>query len=291
MVKKWDVEYTENYEIEKYSTIGIGPFARLAIFPKKCSDFANCLLALYLEGYNFKVVGALSNVLFTGSFFDGVIVNTLKMNKYFVAENCVDVECGARMSKLIRQMAALSLGGLEALYGIPGSLGGMVYSNAGAYGASISDFLEYAAVLDLKAKKIRRLYKDELDFSYRHSAFCFENIFLLYARINFSNASKAETEEKLRAVIEKRKATQPYSEKSLGSIFKRQGDIPISRLIDEAGLKGLSVGDAEVSKKHAGFIINKRNASADDVIKLIALIKNELFSRYAVMPSEEIEII
>ncbi len=291
LVKKWEVEYIENFDISKHSYIGIGGVARLAVFPKKCSDLVNTVSCLFLNGLKFKVVGKLTNILFKDSIFDGVIVNTSKMRSYSVAESYVDAECGVGLSRLIYDAASFSLGGLESLYGIPASLGGAVYSNAGAYGNSISDFLCFARVFDLQTQKIRTLSASELELSYRHSLFMTRPMILLYARVNFVKGSQEEIKEKLKQTLSKRRASQPYSEKSLGSVFKREGDIPISRLIDEAGLKGRRIGDALVSPKHAGFIVNCGSASALDVIRLIELIKIELLSRYGIWPSEEIEII
>jgi UDP-N-acetylmuramate dehydrogenase len=291
LLKKWDVEYTLDYQISKYSSIGIGPISPIAVFPKNCSSLVNVLSYLHLEDYRYKLVGNLTNLLFVGDVFDGVIVNISKINKYYVAENEVTAECGVRLPRLLRELSTFSLGGGEELYGIPASLGGALYSNAGAYGKSISELVQSARVFDLCAQRVFTLYRDELDFSYRHSIFSKGEFVLLYVTLNFEQKPKELVLKGLSETMERRKKAQPYNEKSLGSVFKRCGDMPVSYLIDRAGLKGLSVGGAEVSKKHAGFIVNAGGASANDVLRLIDIIKNELNLRYGVIPKEEIEII
>ena len=290
-LKKWEVEYIENYDISRRSFIGIGAVVRLAVFPKTVPELIKCVSFLSENGLTFKTVGALSNILFKDPYFDGVIVETEKINRFFIDGNRVKLECGVRISKIHRELIRSSLSGFEEISGIPGTLGGMIYSNAGAFGATVSDRLDFAAVYDLKAREYRELLGSSLDFSYRHSALSEGNLILLFASFTLKKGSEQEILARTAHYKTIRIETQPYNEMSLGSVFKREGEIPVSRLIDEAGLKGFSVGGACVSKKHAGFIVNDGGASANDVLGLIEIIKKTVYERYGVMPREEIEII
>lgn len=291
MLKKWDVEYFENFEISKISYVGIGGVARLYVLPSSKDTFINLLSYLYVSNLKFKVVGRMSNILFAGSNFDGVLIGTVKINGYSLTETEVDVDCGASMSYVIKSLAKLSLGGLEEIYSIPASLGGMIYSNAGAYGKCISDFIKYAVCFDARRQTVVKIYKDEMDFSYRSSIFSKKPLYILSAEIGFKRGEADEIEKRLSEILQRRIASQPLNQKSLGSVFKREGDTPISRLIDLAGLKGRRVGNAQISPKHAGFIVNLGGACAEDYLGIIEIIKTTLYEKYSIIPKEEIEII
>jgi UDP-N-acetylmuramate dehydrogenase len=290
-LNEWEVEYTENYDISRQSFIGIGALARLAVFPETKKKLIKCVSFLFENAIPFKTVGALSNILFKDPYFDGVIVETQKLNRFFIEENRVKLECGVRISKIHLELTRNGLSGFEEISGIPGTLCGMIYSNAGAFGATVSDHLDFAQVYDLKRKECRRALAKSLDLSYRHSAFLNGNLVLLYASFTLKKAREEEISARTAHFKTIRMKTQPYNEMSLGSVFKREGDIPVSRLIDMAGLKGLCVGGACVSEKHAGFIVNRGSASASDVLRLIEIIKKTVYERYGVTPREEIEII
>jgi UDP-N-acetylmuramate dehydrogenase len=146
-------------------------------------------------------------------------------------------------------------------------------------------------IYDKKQKKIYVLPKEELGFSYRSSIFANSDFLILSAKIRFLKSDSLKIKENLDYFLNKRKSSQPYGQPSLGSIFKRHKDAPISYLIDKAGLKGVRIGGAEISLKHAGFIINAGGACAKDVLELITLIKENLSVRYGIIPEEEIEIL
>ncbi len=291
LLKKWDVEYTRNFKLSSASYIGIGGVSEVYTLPKSISELVNLLSYLHLSGIKYKLTGRMSNLLFASDIFRGVIINTSKINAYSRVGNVITADCGVRVSTLIRDLAESSLGGLESLYGIPGSLGGMVYSNAGAYGSSISNFIKKAKIFDLRRQMIYDIFPDELGFSYRESNLSREPIILLNADIEFIPLEKSYIKAKLNEVIERRYQSQPYDKRSLGSIFKREGEIPISRLIDLLGLKGLRVGDAAVSTKHAGFIVNNGSAKSDDVLELIKKISEKINENYGFKPRLEIEVV
>ena len=290
-LKKQDVEYYENLNISHLSSIGIGTMARFVVFPNSIDALINTVNFIVDKKIKFKILGRLTNVLPQDEFYNGVLLLTRKLNRYYVAENVLNVECGAKFSKIISELADINFGGMEKLFGIPGSVGGMVYGNAGAYGVAVSDFLINAYVYSPSEKKILLLSKEDLNFSYRYSSIKDTDLILLNATFTLINIPSESVKNNIRQTIEQRKNTQPFGEKSIGSVFKRNGDIPISRLIDNLGLKGLRVGGAEVSKKHAGFIVNVGGATAKDYIELVEILKHKIKDTYGIQPEEEIEIL
>lgn len=290
-LKKSDVEYYENFDISQTSYIGIGGSVKLFVKPQSAEILIRTVNILYSESIPYKIVGAMSNILPVDGFYDGVILSTRKIKSYSLAETTVTIDTGARLSRVISEISRLGFGGMESLYGIPGSVGGMIYGNAGAYGREISDFFISALLYDPQKRFIYTQTAFDMEFSYRKSALKQNGCILLSTTLALKKANSEKISSELIATLSKRKSTQPFGEKSLGSIFKRSGDIPVSKLIDELGLKGYSVGGAEISKKHAGFIINRNNASARDVKELIAYIKSKLKIAYGIDAEEEIEFL
>ena len=288
-IKKHDVEYFESFDISRISSIGIGGRAKIAVKPNDADELVEILRFIKNNQLKYKIAGEMSNILPTDEFYDGILVLTQKIKGYSLAENILTVDCGAKLSSVISKVAKQNLGGMEELFGIPGSVGGMVYGNAGAYGKSISDFFISAKIYQPCKDRIISATHEEMEFSYRTSSIKNTDGVLLSASFLLESIPYEKSKEKMKSVISKRKSAQPYSEKSLGSVFLRSGDIPTSLMIDKLGLKGYSIGGAEISTKHAGFIINRGNATSTDVKALIAFIKEKIFSSYGVMPKEEIE--
>lgn len=287
-LKEQDVKIYRNCNISRYSTIGIGGHATL-ILPQTPDSFVFTLDYLREEKIEYKVVGRASNILFPDKDVESVIIKTTNLNRFFVTDRLLYTECGASFSKTINELANLGYGGFESLYCIPGTVGGMIYQNAGAYGKAISDNLVDALVYF--DGEIKRVDRDELSFAYRSSSLSKSGGILLSARFILNESQPDSIISSLLKVRERRNKNQPTDKRSLGSIFKRTDGIPISMLIDKAGLKGYKIGGAEISKKHAGFIINNGGATASDVIALINLIKSTLYYRYGIIPELEIEIL
>lgn len=289
--KKQDVEYQRKVNISKLSSIGIGKVADLAVMPCDEIKLIKTIEFLRENGIKYRVLGRLTNVLFTGEEYDGVLILTSKMAKYYAAESVIEAECGVSFSRMLSELSLCGLNISPELYGIPGSVGGMVYGNAGAFGKSISDCLDSARLYFPNEKKILTLSASDMRFSYRNSLMKEKDSVLLSATFRMRKSDKDTLQSRLKEIIGMRKSTQPYGEKSLGSIFKRCGEVPVSRLIDELGFKGYSIGGACVSKKHAGFIVNSGGAGAEDVIALINLLKARLYSAYGIRAEEEIQYI
>ncbi|MBQ1261038.1 MAG: UDP-N-acetylmuramate dehydrogenase, partial [Clostridia bacterium] len=212
-------------------------------------------------------------------------------NTYSVAESTVNAECGIRFSSLCSRLAALGLGGFEELFSIPGSLGGMLYSNAGAYGKEISNLFIEGEFYDTQSGKVIEICRSDMDFSYRSSAMKKRALIALSALLRLEKSSPEAINKRIDYYKGLRLASQPCGEYSLGSVFKRPQGYYAAELIDKAGLKGYRIGGAQVSIKHAGFIVNSNGASAEDFIKLKDYVKNKVFERYGVLLEEEIEIL
>ncbi|MBE6644430.1 MAG: UDP-N-acetylmuramate dehydrogenase [Ruminococcaceae bacterium] len=288
-LKKQDVEYIRSFNFSKVSSIAIGGTVSLVAIPSDISSFIRTLDYLSKNKIKYKVIGRATNTLMLGDFYDGVIIFTNKLTNYFAAENTIYAECGTSLSKLLREVSALGYGGAEELYGIPGSIGGAVFGNAGAFGKSISDSFVEGRFYSPIDKRTLIITADEMNFSYRHSIMKEREIILLSAKFKFTNKAPDTIKAKMRDIILKRVNSQPYHEKSLGSIFKRCSDIPTSRLIEELGFKGFSVGGASVSMKHAGFIINSGGATSSDVVELVNIIKDKIQTVYHLSVQEEIQ--
>ena len=277
--------------IANLSSIGIDTVVRMLVYPENAEQFVAIIDYLSEHNIKYKVLGNLSNVLFREKFFSGVVVKTTKIMRKSVAGNRVIADCGVIFASVIQNIAKLNLGGFEGLSGIPGSLGGMLQQNAGAYGYEISDRFISAEIYDSNLKSVYRYAKDDMRFSYRSSVLKDRNLFVLSAEFEAIPTDKNDVLGQIKELSEKRKSAQPISQHSLGSVFKRINGVSAGYYIDQAGLKGLRVGGAEVSQKHAGFVVNIGDAVADDILELIRIIKQHVFDKFGIMLEEEIEII
>ena len=197
----------------------------------------------------------------------------------------VIAESGVLVGKLAQRLLKEEISGFEELSGIPGTIGGAVCMNAGAHGKEIKDVLIEVTAMDYLGN-IYKFSNEELNFSYRHSKFLDENYIILSAKFNLSKGNKNDIGNKMHEYMEYRKEKQPIEYPNAGSTFKRGNDFITAKLIDDAGLKGYTIGGAQVSEKHSGFIINKGNATAKDVLDLVNYIKKIVFEKF----EKEIEL-
>ncbi len=290
-LKKHDVKFYKSYKIKNISALNIGGMADLVAFPDSREKLVEVTSFAYKNNYPYKIIGKMTNILPPDGCYHGILISVKDINRYIILENKISAECGALISTIISKAAKRGLGGLYNLYGIPGTLSGAVAGNAGAYGNSISDFFEIGEFYSPKEDKRFCLSNSEMKFLYRTSLMKQTDFVLLSVILKAYPILPTEEMARMRDVILKRKRSQPYEQKSLGSIFKRSGDVPISKLIDNLGMKGFSVGGAQISEKHAGFIINTGNATASDFIDLANLIKSKVYNRYGITPEFEIEIL
>ena len=273
-----EADFTFECEMKNYTTFHIGGKASLAVFPH--TRKALCDIAEYLSVNNIKyvVIGNGSNVLFADEGYNGVVLFTVKLKSFYFDENTLFADAGASVTLMAQTAVKKGYDGFAFACGIPGSVGGAVYMNAGAYGGEISDILLYSEYFDTISRKTVRLDNKSHDFGYRHSFYSNKNHVILGAAFSLV---KAEDPAQQRALMEEhlksRAAKQPLQYPSAGSVFKRYPGYYTAQLIDRAGLKGFCVGGAQVSQKHAGFIINRGNATCADVLELIDIIKKKIY--------------
>ena len=263
----------ENVNLKELSTIGIGGIAKYLVRPYSYVDLTKLLD--YLEENNIKyyILGNASNVIIDDEYFDGVIIKLDEFNNIEINGKEVTAGAGVMLPKLVNVCLQKELVSLAPFSMIPGTVGGSVVGNAGAYGHEIMEYVKEVKVID-KEHKIKTIVKDDISFGYRYTSLK-NNYIVLSATFICEKGNPIEVLSDIQARNEKRRDTQPLDKPSVGSIFRNPEDIPAGRLIEELGLKGMKVGGAMVSEKHANFIINNGNATFDDVIKLIDKIKKE----------------
>lgn len=290
-LKKQEIEFEEYKSIGTISPMKIDSAVRFFVSPENEEKLIALIEYLKKREIPFKVVGRMSNILFKTALYDGVIIQTTKINTKYIAENKITISCGAVLPPVIRQIAEYGLGGFEGLAGIPGTVGGMLRQNAGAFGYEISECFSEALIYDTETSERKSIGKADMDFSYRKSILENSALILLSATFTPVHKTKDEICETIRAFAKKRGDTQPISDPSLGSVFKRCDGISAGYYIDRAGLKGMTVGGAQISHKHAGFIVNRGDATADDVLRLIENIKRGVYEKFGIELCEEIEIV
>lgn len=287
-LSKRKIGYAQEVSIKGYTTLGVEATAAMTVFPTEVGEAVFILDLIRRLGADFKTVGKMSNSIPKSSYYGGVIVNTAKMNRKTVAENLVTVDAGATLSSLVRYSAEYRLGGMEQLLHIPGTVGGSVAGNAGAHGREIADVFLHGSFYEIRTGDTVTLTKEQLDFSYRHSRLKNEPYILLDATFSMTEKPREQIFDEVRLYGLKR-SNQPLRERTLGSTFKRYGGVSAGYYIDMAGLKGLSVGGAEVSTVHAGFIVNRGGATPEDVIELVNTVKSRVYEKFGIMLEEEIE--
>ena len=246
------------------------------------------------SGVPSMLLGNGSNTLFRDSGYPGVVVK-LSASGFGMAadEGGGRVRCGAAilLSSLAKYILSVSLTGFEFASGIPGSLGGAVFMNAGAYGGEMKDILLSVRGVSPDGKEVREFSAEELDLSYRHSVLSENRFIVTEAVLQLSPGDPGEIAARMRELAEKRNSKQPVQYPSAGSTFKRPEGYFAGKLIEDAGMKGVSVGGAQVSTLHSGFLINTGGATATDILDLIALVQNTVYDKFGVKLEPEVRII
>lgn len=235
------------------------------------------------------VLGNGTNLLVKDEGYKGIIIQ-IKLEDIQIINTQVIVQSGVKNAVLAKKLSDNSLTGFEFASGIPGTIGGAVKMNAGAYGSEMKDIISEVTYLDYDGN-IHTISNSECEFSYRNSRFFKNKAVILEAKLNLQYGNKEEIESKIKELLKQRKEKQPIEYPNAGSTFKRGENYITAKLIDECGLKGYSIGGAQVSEKHAGFIINKENASAEDILNLIEYVKKEVYKKTGNNIRLEIEII
>jgi len=306
-----------NIELAEHNTYGIGGKADMLVEVRTKDELKD---AIYLANYNhvpYYILGGGTNVLISDSGFNGIVIkNKIQEMSFNKEKEQVFAGSGVPMGALINKAKKEGLSGLEWAAGLPGTLGGAIFGNAGSCGSSMSENIDFVEVLDPIDLSFKVVFKDDCGFSYRESAFKKSGYIITGAMLKLKKDDPVAIMNKMAENFLFRKDQQPLSERSEGCVFKnidlsqrkdvplkiwkeipefsvfvKKGMIPAGFLIDRARLKGLRVGGAMVSERHANFIVNTGNASASDIHKLINEIKNKVFKKFGIELEEEVRLV
>ena len=274
-------DYKENVSFSKSTTYRSGGTAKVFVYPKDQEKLILLLKKLRKDNIKFKILGNGSNTLFSDKEYDGVIIKLDEFNKVTFFKNTVVAEAGVNLIKLCNQTVKKKLAGLEFAAGVPGTVGGAVFMNAGCYGSDMGYITKWAKVLTPKYEVIRMTNK-ELDFHYRTSFLQKHPDYIcLEAAFQLRDSDKDLLQEIIEDRRQRRMACQPLEYPSAGSVFRNPGETTYAgKLIEDLGLKGYTIGGAKVSEKHANFIINYNNATSKDIKDLIEYVKKRVKEAY-----------
>ena len=284
--KNYNVKFNEN--LKNYCTFKIGGNAKYLFVIKTNKDLINVCKLCKKHNIKYKIIGMGANLLFDDLGYNGAIIVN-KINNIKFKNSLVYADGGVNLTSLIIKASELGLCGLENLSGIPSTIAGGIANNVGAFGVEIADSVESVECYDENFNK-QILTKKECEFNYRNSVFKHRNLIITKAVLNLMKDEKSLINKRIQNAIKQKSTTQPLNQPSAGSVFKRCEIIP-AKVIDELGLKGTKIGGAEISVKHAGFVVNNSSATSKDVKELINLIKQKVKTVHNVDLKEEIEFV
>ena len=279
-----------NAEMKKYVHFRVGGPADILLIPENKDQVIKSIKICKENNIPYFVVGNGSNLLVKDGGINGVVIKLNEVNNINAYGEIIEAECGAMLKDVSSVAVENSLTGFEFACGIPGTVGGAVFMNAGAYDGEISHVIDSAEVIDNNGEIIT-LSKDELDLGYRSSIIMKKNYIVLSAKFKLKHGEVRKIKEIVEDLTYKRESKQPLEYPSAGSTFKRPTGYYAGKLIQDAGLKGYTMGGAAVSEKHSGFVINKNNATAKDILDLIAHIQDEVKKQFGVDLHPEVRII
>lgn len=281
-----------NEPMSKHTTFKIGGNAEIFVKLRSIEQIEKTIELSRKIKKPLKIIGNGSNILVKDEGIKGIVAKICTNSYEWVDDESIRVDAGLLNSKIAQILLEKELSGFEFAAGIPGTIGGAVKMNAGAYGGQMSDIVVSTRYLNLENEqfKVEQVSNSEQDFSYRHSMFS-NNTIILDVILKLRKGNKTEIQEQMNKYRKSRIEKQPIDKPSAGSTFKRGKDFITAQLIDECGLKGYSIGGAQISKKHAGFIVNTGNATAKDVIDLVEFVKKQVLEKFNKTIELEIEII
>lgn len=272
----------KDISLSTLTTYKTGGIAKLVVYPNNINNLKQLLKLIHKHNIKYFILGKGSNTLFSDKEFNGVIIKLDKLNNFEIKETEIYAESGMILSKLVQASVKNELTGLEFAIGIPGTIGGAIYMNAGAYGSKMSNIVKSVIVLNEKLQ-IEEIPLEKLKFDYRYSIFqANKNLICVAANIKLEHGNHDEIASKIKENLLKRKNSQPLEYPSAGSVFRNPEGNYAGKIIEELGLKGKNIGGAEISTKHANFIINKNNASSSDILNLIKLVQKEAKDKYKI---------
>ena len=285
----------QNEPMKLHTSFKIGGIADIFITIETIEELQFLLKTTKGKNIKLTIIGNGSNILVTDKGIRGITAK-INLKNINIKTNSnsnnieLEVDSGVTLGYIAQKLLKEEISGFEELSGIPGKIGGAIVMNAGAHGKEIKDIIEEITVMDYEGN-ISTFNKERAEFNYRKSIFMNNNYIILKAKFNLSKGNKKEIKEKMKEYAQYRKEKQPIEYPSAGSTFKRGQDFITAQLIDKAGLKGYRIGGAEVSKKHAGFIVNVGEATAKDVLDLIDFVQKEVYNKFGKKIELEIKII
>lgn len=280
----------KNEIMSKHTSFKVGGPVDLFITVETIEQLKYTIKILKHQNIEYKVIGNGSNLLVKDEGYRGAIIKP-SFNSIEIKEDIVEVGAGVKNGMLAQKLLQKELTGFEFAAGIPGTIGGAMVMNAGAHGREMKDIVDAVTYYNCENDEIETIKKEECNFEYRNSKFKNSNVIIIKAILKLQKANSIEIKQKMDEYKQFRIEKQPIEYPSAGSTFKRGADFITAKLIDEAGLKGYTVGGAQVSEKHAGFIINKNNATATDIINLIEEVQKIVYEKFNKKIELEIEII
>lgn len=285
---KEQIKYKE--PMKNHTSFKVGGPADILLLPVTAQQVANAVKLCGRHDIKFYIMGNGSNLIVRDGGYRGVIIKLTGLNNVSVEGEYLRAESGTSLSHAANVALKNSLRGMEFASGIPGTVGGAVTMNAGAYGPEIKDIIDHAVVMDMNGNQFN-LNREELDLSYRNSIIQKKNYIVLEAVFKLETGNYDEIKNRMDELNRRRAEKQPLEYPSAGSTFKRPSGYFAGKLIEDAGLKGMTNGGASVSRKHAGFVINHDNATAEDVLGLIKIIQGIIKEKYNVTLEPEVRVI
>ena len=274
-----------DFEIKNLTTYKIGGKVKTVYFPETQAEF----IELLKEHKDALILGNCSNILFSSNGYDGEVIVTTELKLFEIRGTHIFASCGVKGPLLAQKTAEAGLSGFEFMIGFPGSIGGEVCMNAGAHGQSISDNLIQCCLFDKETKEVVYKKKDELEFSYRHSLLKNGRYVLLHAEFELKKGTKEEIDALISRNLEFRKNIQPsLANPNAGSVFKNPDNDSAGRLLDKAGVKTFDLPRARVWQNHANFIVNKGDATSEDILTLMVMMYNAVKNVYTIELKPEI---
>lgn len=290
ILDKSNIKYNEL--MKNHTTTKVGGPCDCLVEPTSIEEIQNILKYAKENNIKYYVIGNGSNLLVKDEGINALIIKiTDKFSNYEINDNYIKVYAGCSVPKLSQIAKKNSLSGLEFACGIPGSVGGAIRMNAGAYGSEMVNVVNRVGYLNEKCEVIE-ISGEEANFTYRHSMFVeHPEYVVLYAIYKLEKGDINEISSKMETNMNSRKEKQPLEYPNFGSVFKRPEGYFVGKLVDDCGLKGYSIGGAQVSTKHSGFIVNKGNATCKDILDLIEYVKKTVNEKFNVMLQEEVVIL
>ncbi|WP_425807059.1 UDP-N-acetylmuramate dehydrogenase [Desulfitobacterium sp. Sab5] len=279
----------QNVSLRTLSTWKIGGIAEWVIWPKDSDELETLWCWAHENQIPIRLIGRGSNLLFPDEGLKGITVVSTALNREIWKECSLKAEAGCSLARLAQEAGERGMNGLEFARGIPGTLGGAIVMNAGAHGGEIQNVLRSVKVLT-EDGGVRTFDKKEIAFGYRECSLQ-GKAWILEAKLQFEPGNKEEIKRQMAENLEKRRAAQPSELPNAGSVFRNPPGDSAGRLIEQAGWKGKGIGGAQVSPKHANFIVNLGNATAQDVLALIEAIQNDVLAKFGVRLQTEVHYI